>query len=850
MPRYYGNQNAGVGLSLFSPTFRAKTPFMDTTLAQNTYDTLEKGHQQAIAQAAAYKKAIADMDLNEAEDGWRQQLMDEIDYTLASNTQYGNSYAALDDIIKKYGDIEGNMGLVGRLRAQQQYKTYLDELSKSNLTEEQKNYYKEVNPYYYQDKVDNNGRVVGGTAWKPNEQFVDNVPLDEAYIEALKLAAEDAGGGDTIYYKDKNGQYTTDASLSVDHLPYYQIHSNYQRLSEDKIRQAMKSVIATKPGLAASIAQDYKIDLWQYNKQGGKGESIVTDAKGVPLTQDQYLDKKLRGFYNSSTYNRVTTSRKDLAGMEVDIYQRKQQALNAAKRNASGGGFGGELVDTIRNIENTTKGIDYIEKDSTLKGSVARNVASKDIIRNFCQERNIAFNANDVEKSYNALLQAYSDDEIIPKDLYDAYNDYVYSKNMISQIIPAEYGEYRDKTLFLSALESGLDISLTNKKYVDEYVNLGKQFIGKDGVRKLIVQEDPKLQDYGIDIPTRIDDNGNKYIELTNADISRLYQIAQIVGNKANSAVSYGSGFLTPPVNPFYKINTFYNQLEKDVSKVVDNAPNTVTPTTLVSAEDVVSSWANDQVADGQFSDTEKARKAITDRISAGLHSAQGQKYDMYFSNSGNAAQYVDNDVVKHYLLEVAKSRYDDKKATISYDKNNPNNTVIHVQLSNKDTDYDKIKDYLKQAGLKNVNDFDILVKGLFGSELKTEILNSPILKNSIEFSSYNNSGVTRFDNFDGTSTTKVDDNNWVVGNEYEQRAVDYEGAVKSYAANKLYSDIVYEFYSAKKRNGNMVPQGLEEWLTNNVAKLVNYMGYDINSISGRNKIYEIKQQVYNYNLR
>ena len=74
MPRYYGNQNAGVGLSLFSPTFRANTPFMDMTLAQNTYNTLEKGHQQAIAQAAAYKKAIADMDLNEAEDGWRQRL--------------------------------------------------------------------------------------------------------------------------------------------------------------------------------------------------------------------------------------------------------------------------------------------------------------------------------------------------------------------------------------------------------------------------------------------------------------------------------------------------------------------------------------------------------------------------------------------------------------------------------------------------------------------------------------------------------------------------------------------------------------------------------------------------------
>ena len=100
MPRYYGNQNAGVGLSLFSPTFRANTPFVDLSVVQNTYNTLEQGHHQAVAQAAAYKEALAQMDLNEAEDGWRQQLIDEIDSALTNNTQYGNSYAALDAIVK------------------------------------------------------------------------------------------------------------------------------------------------------------------------------------------------------------------------------------------------------------------------------------------------------------------------------------------------------------------------------------------------------------------------------------------------------------------------------------------------------------------------------------------------------------------------------------------------------------------------------------------------------------------------------------------------------------------------------------------------------------------------------
>ena len=66
--------------------------------------------------------------------------------------QYGNAYSSLDDIVGTYGDITSSPGMIGRLRAQQDYKAYMDNLDKrTDLSEDYKNYYRAVNKYNYQD---------------------------------------------------------------------------------------------------------------------------------------------------------------------------------------------------------------------------------------------------------------------------------------------------------------------------------------------------------------------------------------------------------------------------------------------------------------------------------------------------------------------------------------------------------------------------------------------------------------------------------------------------------------------------------------------------------------------------
>ena len=58
---------------------------------------------------------------------------------LTENMQYGNAYSSLDDIVGTYGDITSSPGMIGRLRAQQDYKAYMNNLDKrTDLSEDYK----------------------------------------------------------------------------------------------------------------------------------------------------------------------------------------------------------------------------------------------------------------------------------------------------------------------------------------------------------------------------------------------------------------------------------------------------------------------------------------------------------------------------------------------------------------------------------------------------------------------------------------------------------------------------------------------------------------------------------------
>ena len=288
-------------INFYTPTFRQQVNPIDLNVLARTYNTLEQGHQQAIQTKSQIDAQLAQLDLNEAEDAWRQEQLNKVRNALTENMQYGNAYSSLDDIVGTYGDITSSPGMIGRLRAQQDYKAYMDNLDKrTDLSEDYKNYYRAVNKYNYQDITDKNGNVIGGTKWTPTDREVSEVPMNQILNQALQWAAKEQGGGSQTRWLDANGKVTDDITKSVTGEIYSHSKGQWQRLSKAKLAEAVKAVIENTPGAKASLDQDYKIAKWKYDQNGSNPD--ITDKNGILLTPEQYLAKRIDPFYNAATF--------------------------------------------------------------------------------------------------------------------------------------------------------------------------------------------------------------------------------------------------------------------------------------------------------------------------------------------------------------------------------------------------------------------------------------------------------------------------------------------------------------------------------------------------------------------
>lgn len=288
-------------INFYTPTFRQQVNPIDLNVLARTYNTLEQGHQQAIQTKSQIDAQLAQLDLNEAEDAWRQEQLNKVRNALTENMQYGNAYSSLDDIVGTYGDITSSPGMIGRLRAQQDYKAYMDNLDKrTDLSEDYKNYYRAVNKYNYQDITDKNGNVIGGSKWIPIDKEVSEIPMNQILNQALQWAAKEQGGGSQTRWLDANGKVTDDITKSVTGEIYSHTKGNWQRLSKAKLAEAVKAVIENTPGAKASLEQDYKIAKWKYDQNGSNPD--ITDKNGILLTPEQYLAKRIDPFYNAATF--------------------------------------------------------------------------------------------------------------------------------------------------------------------------------------------------------------------------------------------------------------------------------------------------------------------------------------------------------------------------------------------------------------------------------------------------------------------------------------------------------------------------------------------------------------------
>lgn len=514
----------------FNPVFRPVVNPIDLEKLGQAYDTLEQGHLKAIDTASAVEAELAKLDLNEAEDEWRQQQVNKIKSAITNNSTYGNAYGALDDVIRENGSIMSNPGMIGRLRAQQDYKKYIDNLEKrTDIPEDYKAYFKEQNTYNYKDITDSKGNIIGGSKWNPAVQEVSTVPMTQLLDKALQWAAKESGGGSQTRWLDAQGKVTNDITKSVTGEIYSSATNKWERLSKDKLAAAVAAVIENTPGAKASLDQDYKIAKWKYDKSGGNNPDI-TNKDGILLTPEEYLNKRIDPFYKAATYYNQTSSTTYGEAWKAQLALARQQAAAGSGGASNRAGYSDILTTTTNPIR-----IDNFVP-STAQAEISTNKQNiADLLK--ASNPNLDFNLDG--KSSNDIKQLIKDNIKDPMEQYRALGNLEIIDDAQDYLNGLKEGQEPDTAEAFDAYNAIISMSDLPKdnKYAKQYSKAVNNIFGSSqAIRQYFTSDDSfdgfiasiggenKAKSLGITFGTK---NGKKYAELSRDYNRSLYSFAK-----------------------------------------------------------------------------------------------------------------------------------------------------------------------------------------------------------------------------------------------------------------------------------------------------------------------------------
>lgn len=521
-------------INFYTPTFRQQVNPIDLNVLARTYNTLEQGHQQAIQTKSQIDAQLAQLDLNEAEDAWRQEQLNKVRNALTENMQYGNAYSSLDDIVGTYGDITSSPGMIGRLRAQQDYKAYMNNLDKrTDLSEDYKNYYRTVNKYNYQDITDKNGNVIGGTKWTPTDREVSEVPMNQILNQALQWAAKEQGGGSQTRWLDASGKVTDDITKSVTGEIYSHTKGEWQRLSKAKLAEAVKAVIENTPGAKASLEQDYKIAKWKYDQNGSNPD--ITDKNGILLTPEQYLAKRIDPFYNAATFYNQSSNTTYGEAWKAQLALAKQAGL-------------GSTTQRKQAIDNLTYKGTPVRIDNFMPAQAQAEITSN--------RQSIAGLLSKYNPNININLSAANPDDIRTSIMTNITNpsDRAYALSYLNDIIDnQEYinslkvGKPQDSIDGFDTYNSIISLSdLPSNKYSDRYSKYVNQIFGDSSAIRQYFNNDDVYNSFinaiggekkaaSLGIRFGSDGNGYRYAELPKDYHKSIYSFGKAVKEAENT---------------------------------------------------------------------------------------------------------------------------------------------------------------------------------------------------------------------------------------------------------------------------------------------------------------------------
>lgn len=316
-------------------------PRVNLQVADKTLATMQQNHLKTIELQGELAAAVNAMDLDESENDYKAGLIDDIEKTVEDSTVNGYAGYALDDIIKKLGDINGNQLLKGKIDANAAHKKYIADIqARNDITQDTKDRFIELNPYdQYAKYMDENHpdfdpskyKEAGTYTWQATNNPVKDIPLTDIFAMVGSILEADKSSWDTVTYVGADG---------IEH-PNYKAGDLYiktssgskEYLTKEKIQSAWDAVLDSNPEYRKSIQQGLDNLIWKAGKNGITPEwvaeenknnkvpdeyRLVLKADGNPRTLDEYIDLVKDEFAEAKKYNRTTGINNKLTPIKTD----------------------------------------------------------------------------------------------------------------------------------------------------------------------------------------------------------------------------------------------------------------------------------------------------------------------------------------------------------------------------------------------------------------------------------------------------------------------------------------------------------------------------------------------------
>lgn len=339
MPRYSDYNETAVVRGGYVPR-RLNVQGPSIEVFSHALDKIDARHKEALAERNKIMAAIGQLDLNEAEDEFKIDYIRDIQNQIDAASEFGGYSTALTTATQLAGNVLADPKITGRVRAQQNYKNFVETTRKrTDISDDIKDWAIAKNPYHYEDKIDANGNVIGGSKWEPGVTPVSTVS-NAAILDKVKSWVE-ADEGSSVSNIRFDGNDVA-----------YQVKNEWKRLTADKLQKALDLAFETVPGAKASLHQDYQVAEWKYNNlsddEKNQANLIASDIiapNGEKYTEKQYLQKRFQGFTDVMGYNK--------SGTEIQYntaYSSLLDSREIAKQEAmanGAGGAGGNLINSL-----------------------------------------------------------------------------------------------------------------------------------------------------------------------------------------------------------------------------------------------------------------------------------------------------------------------------------------------------------------------------------------------------------------------------------------------------------------------------------------------------------------------